>query len=55
MFKKTHSQDLNCRINAKRHDDWWFNDVAEEVSGGESSVFRTRKINYKTWTTLLSS
>ena len=27
----------------KRQDDWWFNDVAEEVSGGESSVFRTRK------------
>ena len=37
------SQDLNCRIDAKRQDDWWFNDVAEEVSGGESSVSEQEK------------
>jgi len=55
MSKKTPSQDLNCRIDAKQQDDWWFQDVADEVSGGESSIFRGTKINYKTWTTLLSS
>jgi len=56
MSKKTPSQDLNSRIQAKIQDDWWFHEtVAEDSSGRESSIYKKTKINFKTWTSLLSS
>ncbi len=56
MWRKTPSQDLNSKINAKQQDDWWFGEtMAANCPGGESFIFRTRKIDHKKWTSILSS